>query len=85
MEAQIIALVILVPFTLAFVYAGFHEFRRYKTEGRATYGLAFDEETGTTHVTGIPDGKEAYNPDDYDPSDYNDPDTKSGEAEGNKS
>ena len=77
MEAQIIAAVILVPFALAFLYAGIHEFRRFKAEGRASYGLVYDEETGTTHVTGIDEHAESYDPDTYDPNDYNDPDVKS--------
>ncbi|EPX80516.1 hypothetical protein [Salipiger mucosus] len=76
MAAQTIALLILLPFTVAFIYAAFHEFRRYKYEGRAVYGLAYDEETGTTHVTGIAEGEDAYDPDNYDPSDYNDPESK---------
>jgi len=53
MEAQVIALILILPFILAFIYAGIHEYRRYKSEGRASYGLVYDEETGTTHVTGI--------------------------------
>ncbi len=71
MTAQTIALLILLPFTLAFVYAFIHEYRRYKTEGSANYGLVYDEETGTTHVTGIADDEEGYDPDVFDPSEYN--------------
>ncbi|WP_420821285.1 hypothetical protein [Pseudooceanicola onchidii] len=69
-----IAAVILTPFALAFVYAGIHEYLRYKSDGRATYGLVYDEDTGTTHVTGIGEDDTAYDPDDYDPASYNDPD-----------
>jgi len=43
MDAQIIAFLILLPITLVFVYAGIHEFRRYKSEGKANYGLVFDK------------------------------------------
>lgn len=68
---QIIAAAILLPFTFAFIYAGIHEYRRYKSEGRASYGLVYNEETGTTHVTGIGDDEDPYDPDDFDPSDYN--------------
>ena len=71
MTAQIIAAAILLPFTIAFIYAGIHEYRRYKSEGRASYGLVYDEETGTTHVTGIGEEEEPYDPEDYDPNDYN--------------
>ena len=53
MSAQLVAALIVSPFALAFVYAGYHEYSRYKSEGRATYGLVYDEESGTTHVTGI--------------------------------
>lgn len=33
---------ILFPFILVFTYAGVHEYKRYKSEGRATYGLVYD-------------------------------------------
>jgi len=71
MEAQLIAALILLPFTAVFIYAGIHEYRRYKSEGRANYGLVYDEETGASHVTGITEGEDAYDPADFDPSDYN--------------
>ncbi|SHI42489.1 hypothetical protein [Wenxinia saemankumensis] len=73
MEARWIAIIILTPFTLAFIYAAIHEIMRYRSEGRATYGLVYDEETGTTHVTGIAEDEEAYDISDFDPSEYNDP------------
>ncbi|MGR3321389.1 MAG: hypothetical protein ACU0DK_05605 [Pseudooceanicola sp.] len=72
MDAQVIAILILLPFGLAFVYAGIHEYRRYKSDGRANYGLVYDEESGTTHVTAIGEDQEPYDPEDYDPSEYND-------------
>ena len=77
MEAQVIAALILLPFALAFIYAAVHEYLRYKSDGRANYGLVYNEETGTTHVTGIADEEEADDPEDYDPNDYNDPDIAS--------
>ncbi|MDT0683790.1 hypothetical protein RM543_13950 [Roseicyclus sp. F158] len=77
MEARLIAALIMTPFALAFIYAGIHEFMRYKSEGGTTYGLVYNDETGTTHVTGIPDEAEAYDPDDYDPNSYNDPEISS--------
>jgi len=79
MEAQVIALILILPFILAFIYAGIHEYRRYKSEGRASYGLVYDEETGTTHVTGISEDQEAYDPEDFDPNNY-----QAGENAGNE-
>jgi len=64
---------ILTPFVLAFGYAGVHEYLRFKSDGRATYGLVFDEETGTSYVTGIGEEEEAYDPEEFNPDDYNDP------------
>ncbi|MEX3315222.1 hypothetical protein [Sulfitobacter sp. PS-8MA] len=77
MQPQLIAALILLPITIVFVYAGIHEYRRYKSEGKATYGLVYDEETGTTHVSGIAEDEEAFDPGDFDPNDYNDPEAKS--------
>ncbi|MGZ9809815.1 hypothetical protein ACXN5S_05065 [Pseudoroseicyclus sp. H15] len=89
MPAQIIAWLILVPFTLVFLYAGIHEYLRHKSDGKANYGLNYDEETGTTFVTGIAEHEEAYQIEDYDPASYKDPtfagasdDSESGEANG---
>lgn len=84
MKAQIIAILIMTPFALSFIYAGIHEFLRYKSEGRATYGLVFDEETGTTHLTGISEHEEAFDPDDFDPSAYNERDAESGSEDQDK-
>lgn len=70
MEAQLIAILITAPFTLVFLYAGISEYRRYKSEGPAKYGLVYDEETGTTHVTGIAEDEEGYDPIEFDPSDH---------------
>lgn len=66
-----IAFFILLPFLLAFIYAGVHEYLRYKSEGSATYGLVYDEDTGKTHITGIPEGEEAYDPKGFDPEEFN--------------
>ena len=35
MEARLIALTMLAPFALIFIYLGVQEFQRYKSEGRA--------------------------------------------------
>jgi len=82
MEPQLIAALILLPITIVFIFAGIHEYRRYKSEGKATYGLVYDEETGTTHVSGIAEDEEGFDPDDFDPNDYNDPETKTAADEG---
>ena len=82
MTAQVITAVLILPFAAAFIYAGVHEYLRYKSDGRATYGLVYDEDTGTTHVTGIPEDEEAFDPDDFDPNNYRDPELRSSDEEG---
>lgn len=71
MDTKLIALLILSPFALVFIYAGIIEYRRYKSQGRANYGLIYDEETGRTHVGGIGEDEESYDPEEFDPNDYN--------------
>ncbi|WP_010141465.1 hypothetical protein [Oceanicola sp. S124] len=83
MPAQALAALILAPFALAFLYAGVHEYRRFKSEGRANYGLVYDEDTGTTHVTGIEEGEDGFDPEDFDPNDYNDPELRGSGGDGN--
>ncbi|WP_339767501.1 hypothetical protein [uncultured Pseudosulfitobacter sp.] len=78
MEPKLIGIVIILPFVAAFIYAAVHEYMRYNSEGKATYGLVYDEETGTTHVTGIPEDEETYDPEDFDPNDYINPEARSG-------
>jgi hypothetical protein len=70
MEPGLIAFLILLPAGAVFIYAAIHEYRRYKSKGSASYGLVYDEETGTTHVKAIPDGEDSYDLDDFDPSNY---------------
>jgi hypothetical protein len=81
MDARLLTFLLLLPFAGAFIYAAIHEYMRYKSEGRANYGLVYDEETGTTHVTGIAEDEEAYDPEDFDPSAFNDPEASSGPEE----
>ena len=76
MQPQAIAAIVLSPFALAFCYAAVHEYLRYRSDGSANYGLVYDEETGTTHVGGIAEDQEAYDPEDFDPSDYRDLDAR---------
>lgn len=66
-NASIIALVILVPFVAVFIYATWHEYRRYRSEGKSSYGLSYDAETNTTHVGALPEDEEGFDPDDFDP------------------
>mgnify|MGYP000218121066 CR=1 FL=1 len=80
MQAPLIAILILAPFAGIFIYAGISEYRRYKSEGRASYGLVYDEETGTTHVTGIAEGADSYDPNDFDPSERNERDNEPDES-----
>jgi hypothetical protein len=67
MNASTIALLILLPAALVFVYAGWHEYRRYKAEGPSNYGLTYDPETNTTHVGPLSEGEDSYDPDDFEP------------------
>ncbi|WP_342768196.1 hypothetical protein [Rhodovulum viride] len=74
-DAHLLAVLILSPFVVAFLYAGIHEYLRFRSEGRASYGLVFDEETGTSYVTGIGEDQEGFDPEEFNPDAYNDPDT----------
>jgi len=74
MDVRLIAAIIIFPFAVAFIYAAIHEYMRFKSEGKATYGLFYDEETGTTHVTGIAEDEDAFDPQEFDPTNYTDPD-----------
>jgi hypothetical protein len=67
MEARYLALLILVPFVAVFAYATWHEYRRFKQEGRSTYGLTYDPETNTTHVDAIHEDEDSYDPEDFNP------------------
>lgn len=77
MKAELIPFLMLLPFMLLFIYAGIREYQRYQTEGRAKYGLVYDVETGTTHVTGIAQDEEGYDPTEFDPGDHNERQTGS--------
>lgn len=72
MDARLIAVLLILPFGAVFIYAAIHEFRRYKSQGTAKYGLVYDEHTGTTHLTGIPTDEDGYDHTEFDPSDHND-------------
>ena len=67
MEARYLALLILVPFIAVFAYATWHEYKRFKAEGRSTYGLSYDPETNTTHVGPIPEDEEPFDLEEFDP------------------
>ncbi|WP_375176223.1 hypothetical protein [Pseudooceanicola sp.] len=81
MSAQLIAAIVVLPFAGAFIYAAIHEYLRYKSDGRANYGLVFDDETGTSYVSSIAEDDTGYDPEDFDPGNYNDPETRSDREE----
>jgi hypothetical protein len=82
MEARLIAGLILLPFVAAFVYAGIHEYLRFKSEGPSDYGLVYNEDSGTTHVSALADSEDGFDPEDYDPKDFNDPEVNNALDEG---
>ena len=67
MEARYLALLILVPFMAVFAYATWHEYKRFKSEGRNVYGLSYDPETNTTHVSAMDEHGEEFDPKDFEP------------------
>lgn len=67
MEARYVALLILVPFVAVFAYATWHEYRRFRHEGRSTYGLTYDPETNTTHVDALPEHQDGFDPRHFNP------------------
>ena len=71
MDARLIAALVLSPFLAVFVYATVHELVRWKKEGRAQYGLTFDEETGTSHVTALDEDDDGFDPAGFDPDEFN--------------
>ncbi|MFX0547581.1 hypothetical protein ACEWPL_018850 [Roseovarius sp. S1116L3] len=71
MTGQIIAMILLTPFALAFIYAGIHEYLRHRSGDGASYGLVYDETTGTTHISGLAEDEDPYDPDEFDPNDHN--------------
>lgn len=62
MASHPLALLLLTPFVVIFVYAGWHEWRRARVDGHSNYGLAYDPETETTHVTLLDAGEAGYDP-----------------------
>ena len=50
MEPRLIAAIILAPFALAFLYSAIHELFRYRSEGRAEYGLSYS----SAHIPPVP-------------------------------
>ena len=76
MDARLIAVLLVLPFAAVFIYAAVHEYRRYKSEGTAKYGLVYDKDTGTTHLTGLPQDEDGYDHQEFDPSDHNERSSK---------
>ena len=62
-----LAFLFLLPFLGVFVYAAWHEYSRFRTEGKSTYGLTYDPETNTTFVGAIPEREDSYDPEEFDP------------------
>ncbi|MDR9484609.1 MULTISPECIES: hypothetical protein [Sediminimonas] len=67
MDVRLIAGLLLSPFLIVFVYAMWSELLRWKSEGRAQYGLTYNEETGTTHVTALEEEDAGFDPETFDP------------------
>jgi len=62
MPASALALFLLTPFVLIFGYAAWHEWHRMREDGHSNYGLAYDPETDSTHVTLLDEGETGYDP-----------------------
>ena len=72
MPTGALPLLLLSPFIVLFIYAGWHEMRRMRRDGHSNYGLAYDPETETTHVTLLNEGETGFDPE----SDDNDAETE---------
>lgn len=75
MTASTLALLILTPFVAVFAYAAWHEWARAREDGHSNYGLAYDPETDTTHVTLLDEGEAGYDPE------TDSPDAREGQGE----
>ncbi|MFB9149599.1 hypothetical protein [Roseovarius ramblicola] len=62
MPTSALALLILTPFVAIFAYAAWHEWHRVREDGHSNYGLAYDPETDSTHVTLLEEGETGYDP-----------------------
>jgi hypothetical protein len=62
MSKTVVALSLVLPFAGVFAYAAWHEWRRRRSDGPGTYGLAYDPETDTTHVTLLDEGETGFDP-----------------------
>jgi hypothetical protein len=62
MPNSALALLLLTPFIAVFAYAAWHEWHRAREDGHSNYGLAYDPETDTTHVTLLEEGEAGYDP-----------------------
>ncbi|MGR3460813.1 MAG: hypothetical protein ACU0AX_08045 [Roseovarius sp.] len=62
MPTSAFALVLLAPFIAIFAYAAWHEWHRAREDGHSNYGLAYDPETDSTHVTLLEEGASGYDP-----------------------
>lgn len=62
MELRLLVALMILPFAVIFGYCMWHELRRFRHEGRAAYGLSYDEETDSTHVVLLSDDETGYDP-----------------------
>jgi len=67
MELRFLALLLVLPPMIVFVYAGWKEHERFRKEGKSTYGLTYDPESNTTYVDTIAEGDESYDLEEYVP------------------
>ena len=74
MHTSALVLVLLTPFVAIFGYAAWHEWHRARDDGHSNYGLAYDPETDSTHVTLLDEGETGYDPETDSPQDHADGD-----------
>lgn len=68
MNLSFAVFLLMLPFLGIVVYASWHEYDRFKRDGKANYGLTYDPETNTTFVAAIPEGEDSYDLDEFDPT-----------------
>lgn len=64
MEPRLLIALMILPFAVIFGSCMWHELRRFRQQGRAAYGLSYDEETDSTHVVLLSDDETGYDPQD---------------------
>lgn len=64
MGSTLIAFGLISPFALVFGYAALHEIARRHSDNGSHYGLAYDPETDSTHLTLLAEGEDGVRPGD---------------------